>query len=91
MCNQTVGLAAAAIERLGIPTVCIQLLREVARRVGPPRSLFVPFRHGFPLGNADDPEMQRRVIRAALAMIDDPHVSAGTLRDFVLPDGPSVH
>jgi hypothetical protein len=43
MCNQAVGLVAAELERRGIATVVIQLLREVAENVRPPRALFVPF------------------------------------------------
>ena len=44
------SLVAAELERRGIPTVVISLLRMVAERLRPPRALFVPFRHGFPLG-----------------------------------------
>ena len=50
MCNQTVGLIAAELERHDIPTVVIQILRMVAEKVGPPRSLCVPYKHGYPLG-----------------------------------------
>ena len=82
MCNQTVSLAAAEIERAGIPTVCLQLLREVAEKVGPPRALFVPFRHGFPLHAANDPERQNAVLRAALMMLGDPSVQPRTIRDY---------
>jgi hypothetical protein len=68
MCNQAVGLIAAELERHGITTVCIALLREVAEAVCPPRTLFVPFRHGYPLDQPDDPARQRAVIEAALAL-----------------------
>jgi hypothetical protein len=73
MCNQTVSLLAAAIESRGIPTVCIVLLREVAEKVRPPRALFVPYPHGFPLGMPNDAATQRRVMREALALLDEPH------------------
>ncbi len=66
------GLIAAEIERRGIPTVAIQLLREVAEKVRPPRSLLVPFDHGYPLGRPDEPAIQRAVLVAALALLDDP-------------------
>ncbi len=69
MCNQTVGLIAAELERRGIPTVCIELLREVAERVRPPRSLVVPYPHGYPLGKPNDPDLQRQVVIAALALL----------------------
>ena len=72
MCNQAVGLIAAEFERRGISTVCIVLLREVAKRVRPPRALWVPFKHGYPLGAPDDPSLQRHVIERALALLEDP-------------------
>jgi len=53
MCNQSVGLIASVIEKSGIPTVCLSLLREVAEKVRPPRTLFVPFPIGYPLGASD--------------------------------------
>ena len=70
MCNQTVSLIAAEIERAGIPTACIGLLREVVEKVRPPRALFVPFRHGYPLGAPHDRQLQTRVLLAALALLE---------------------
>jgi hypothetical protein len=70
MCNQAVSLIAAELERQGIATVCIILLRSVAERVRPPRALAVPFRHGFPLGAPKDAELQRAVVRAGLALLE---------------------
>ena len=83
MCNQTVGLVAAELERRGIATVCIQLLREVAEKVRPPRALCVPFLHGYPLNEPKCPRKQIEVIEAALAMLEDASLSAPALRDFV--------
>jgi hypothetical protein len=70
MCNQTVGLIAAEIERQGIPTVSLALLREIAEKVRPPRTLAVPFAHGYPLGSPHDTATQRRVLEAALALLN---------------------
>lgn len=70
MCNQTVGLVQAALERAGITTVSLSLLREVAAVLKPPRTLFVPFPMGFPLGEPNNPELQHRVIAAALALLE---------------------
>jgi hypothetical protein len=70
MCNQAVGLIAAELERRGIATICIVLLREVAEKVRPPRAMFVPFRHGYPLGLPNDPGTQRAVVAAALRVIE---------------------
>lgn len=82
MCSQAVGLAAAELERQGISTVAIQLLREVAVRVRPPRALFVPFRHGYPLGAPGEPELQRSVLEAALRMLEDPALRPPALVDY---------
>jgi hypothetical protein len=70
MCNQTVSLIAAEIERHGITTVCIVLLREVAEKVRPPRALFVPFRHGYPLDQPNDPARQRAVVVGSLGLVE---------------------
>ncbi len=82
MCSQTVGLVAAELERQGIATVAIQLLRLVAERVGAPRSLLVPFRHGYPLDAPDASARQHAVIDAALRMLEDPALSAPALRSL---------
>lgn len=82
MCNQAVGLVAAELERKGISTVTIQLLREVAERVRPPRALFVPFRHGYPLDVPDEPDRQRAVIEAALRLLEAQDSSPPVLVDF---------
>ncbi len=82
MCNQAVCLAAAELERRGIATVAIQLLREVAERVRPPRALFVPFPHGRPLDAPDDPPRQRAVLEAALRLLEDATLRPPVLVDF---------
>ncbi len=76
------GLIAAEIERQGIPTVAIQLLRVVAEKVGPPRSMFVPFKHGYPLGEPDNPELQHKVIEAALALLENPDLGPRAIVDL---------
>jgi hypothetical protein len=70
MCNQAVSLIAAELERRGITTICIVLLREVAESVRPPRALFVPLRHGYPLGLPNDAKTQRSVIEAAFNVVE---------------------
>ncbi|MFL6246128.1 MAG: hypothetical protein ACJ74H_08895 [Thermoanaerobaculia bacterium] len=70
MCNQTVCLIAAEIERRGIATVCIVLLREIAEKVRPPRALSVPFAHGYPLGAPNDAALQREVVMETLRLLN---------------------
>jgi len=72
MCNQAVGLIAGEFEKRGISTVCIVLLREVAKRVRPSRALWVPFPHGYPLGAPNDRALQTNVIEQALALLESP-------------------
>lgn len=82
MCNQAVCLVAAELERQGIAAVAIQLLREVAERVGPPRALFVPFRHGYPLDAPLAPERQHAVLEAALRLLENRELRPPVIVDF---------
>lgn len=80
MCNQTVSLAAAALEQRGISTVVLQFLKDVAIKVGPPRGLLVPYPHGFALGKPLDAEGQKQVLNQALSLLEredlsPPHLS----------------
>jgi len=85
MCNQAVSLVAAELERQGIATVAIQLLRDVAERVRPPRALFVPFRHGYPLDVPSQPARQHAVIEAALRLLEILERKPPVLVDLELP------
>jgi len=82
MCTQTVGLVAAELERQGISTVAIQLLRFVAERVGPPRGLWVPFKHGYPFDRPGDPPRQHAVIEAALRLLENQDDQPPLLVDY---------
>ena len=82
MCNQAVGLAAAELERRGIATVVVQLLRMIAEKVRPPRALFVPFDHGYPLDTPGDPKLQHAVIEASLRLLEDPALTPPAIVDY---------
>jgi hypothetical protein len=71
MCHQSVGLIQSVIEKSGIPTVSVTLLREITARVRPPRALFVDFPLGYPLGAPNDAVLQLKIIRAALSMLQE--------------------
>jgi hypothetical protein len=71
MCHQSVGLVQSIIEKAGIPTVSITLLREVTERVRPPRTLFVDRPLGYPLGEPYNIPLQRQIIINALELL--PH------------------
>lgn len=68
------------LEDEGLSTVSISLLREHAETMHPPRTLWVPFPFGRPLGAANDPIFQTRVLRAVLDLFHRP--SGPVLEDF---------
>jgi len=70
MCNQTVSLVAAQIEQAGIPTVSQIYLREAAEALRPPRTLLVPFDHGYALGEPNNPDLQLDVLRKTFALLN---------------------
>ena len=76
------SLVAAECERQGIATVVIQLLRVAAEKVRPPRALFVPFKHGYPLDKPGHPEKQIDVIESALKLLEDKSLKKPVLVDF---------
>jgi len=67
---QTVGLAQQIIEQRGIATASITLLEDVTRKIQPPRALSVPYPLGFPLGEADNADLQRNILCALLALLE---------------------
>ena len=69
MCHQSVGLVQGVIEKSGIPTVSITLLPEITERVAPPRVLAVDRPLGYPLGEPNNPALQKRIMRDALALL----------------------
>ena len=73
-------MLARALEAQGIATTSISMVREHTEKVKPPRGLFVPFPFGHALGRPNDPELQHRVLRAALDLLGEP--AGPVLRDF---------
>lgn len=65
------GLIARAIEAGGIPTVTVSLARDLTEAVGAPRSVFVKWPLGHPLGEADAPLQQRTIIFDALRLLQE--------------------
>ncbi len=66
------GALAHYLETRGIPTTQISLIKEHTQTIQPPRALWVPFALGRPLGLPGDPDFQRQVIQAALALLEAP-------------------
>ena len=64
------GLVQRAIEAEGIPTVGISILKEVTQKVRPPRSVFLRYPFGHPLGEAFNVGQQRTILLDALAGLE---------------------
>ena len=64
------GLAARQLEENGIATVVLTPTWEFHRAVGIPRSAAIAYPYGRPLGQAGDREGQRKVLLAALKMLE---------------------
>jgi hypothetical protein len=71
-------------ERSGIPAVAISLIRQHTQRMKSPRALAVPFELGRPFGAPDAPDFQRKVLLAALKLLE--RTDGPILEDF--PDAP---
>jgi hypothetical protein len=75
-----VGALGHYIEREGVPTAQISLIREQTAAIKPSRALWVPFMLGRPFGAPGAPEFQRKVLCALLALFERP--SGPVLEDF---------
>lgn len=60
------------IEDAGVPTTLIALIKEHAEAMRPPRALWTTFELGRPVGAPEDADFQKRVIRAALDLLERP-------------------
>jgi D-proline reductase (dithiol) PrdB len=81
MCHQSVGLIQSIIEKAGIPTASVTLLREITERVAPPRALLVDFPLGYPLGVPNKPALQSEIILAAFQLLAE-RIPPAIIRDF---------
>ena len=59
------GLIQREIEKAGIATVGVTIIREYSEKVQPPRTVFVKWPFGHPLGEPGNARQQRAVILEA--------------------------
>jgi len=62
ICNQTAGLVARELERLGVSTVCAVTVKEIAQQIRIPRGAFIHFPFGRTLGRAGDVATQEAIV-----------------------------
>ena len=73
------GALGHYLEREGIPTAQISLIREQTATIKPPRALWVPFMLGRPFGAPNEPDFQRKVLRQLLSLFE--HAAGPVLED----------
>lgn len=79
------GVIQGEIERAGVATVSVSLVREFTEKVRPPRALWVPFPFGRPFGAPQNAKVQRQVLMRALSLLAAP--SGPVLEEFALEAG----
>ena len=70
------GTLASVLEQSGFATIALSSIREQIVKTSPPRALHCEFPLGRPLGNPNDADFQREVIKHAFALLDE---SAGPI------------
>lgn len=66
VCTHTGAALARVLEGNGFATVAISLVRAYTEKIRPPRSVFVPFPFGAPVGLPGNRQQQLSVLRIAL-------------------------
>ncbi len=74
------GTLSHVLEAAGLSTIGLSLVRGQTERLHPPRALYCEFPLGRPLGRPGDARFQRRVLEAALTLLERP--SGPVLEDF---------
>lgn len=75
MCNRAVSLIARIVESYGISTVALSLNREISGKIRAPRTLYLRFPYGAPLGEPGNINQQRAILKdmfEALVSVPEP-------------------
>jgi len=72
---------ARIFEAAGLSTVLVSGMPYWSERIGVPRTVAVEFPFGHALGRPGDREMQMRVVRAALALLEESR-TPGEIREL---------
>jgi hypothetical protein len=83
-----VCVLARVFEGAGLTTLAIAMVREHAQKVKAPRVLFVPFPFGYALGKPNDPQLQHRVLGAAIDLLQ--REQGPVLEDFPEEEAPEA-
>ncbi len=58
------------MEREGISTASVSIVKEITAALAPPRAVFVPWPLGHPFGKAGNLEQQRAVLYDMIALLE---------------------
>ena len=72
------------VEALGIPTAGVTLAPEVTAQVRPPRSYYLRYPFGHPLGEPDKPAQHRQILLDLLEMVEH-GATPGEVREAKYP------
>lgn len=75
------GLIQREIEKKGIPTVSISIVRKFTEEIKPPRAVFLKWPLGHPLGEPHNIKQQTTVLKKTLEALTDIK-EPGTIRDL---------
>jgi D-proline reductase (dithiol) PrdB len=64
-----VGLIQREIEKAGISTIGISIVQRFSEKIKPPRTVFLPFSFGHPLGSPFDVKQQDYILKSALSAL----------------------
>ncbi|MBE9504225.1 MAG: hypothetical protein IME96_08640 [Proteobacteria bacterium] len=65
------GLIQREIEKAGIPTISISILRKLTEEVRPPRAVYLKWPFGHPLGEPGNVAQQMTVMRDAFKALKE--------------------
>ena len=58
------------MEREGLPTVSVSIVKEITLALRPPRAVFVPWPLGHPFGKVENLEQQRAVLYDMIELLE---------------------
>jgi len=71
VCHQTLAIIQNTIEGFGIPTIMTTLKPELTEQMHVPRAAYIRFPYGYAAGPANQPEVQKEMIKDVLSLISE--------------------
>lgn len=75
------GLIQRVLDEAGVPTISLTLVRSITEKVKPSRALYIRHPFGYPFGDLEDRELQRKILLDCLKAAEDV-TEAGTILEL---------